>query len=249
MPADIGLHVTDKGADRGLIVGETGTGKSTLAKGILEIFRSENLPKGRLLICDTKPRWRATRTIGGDTIAKRYKRMVKGDKIDSMILDRPSDWPIVWDRNVNPSRTVILQPPTNNDYNEDAEIRRQVWAIGKFFRTLDPKEPSFLYIDEGMDFFGPTGTAKHGTIIQRCYRAGRERGLITCMGTQRPACITVQAMSESNVKYILALGTESDFDTLRKKGIPREVRPVKADYHFRLIRDREVYPKLLTYRP
>lgn len=149
---------------------------------------------------------------------------------------------------MNPSRSVILQPPTSADYDEEVEVKRQVWAISKFFKTLNPKEPSFVYVDEGMDFFGPTGNAKYGTIIQRCYRAGRERGLITCMGVQRPACITVQAMSESNVKYIFALGAESDFDNLRKKGVPKSVEPVEEDYYFRLIRNRKVYPKLLTLK-
>jgi hypothetical protein len=246
MTADIGLHISRTGADRGLIVGESGSGKSTLAKRVLLTFRDETWPHGRTLISDLKPRWRATRTVGGDPISKRYRRMVAGDEIDSMLLDRGSDWPMVWDPGVNPSRTMILQPPTDRDYNEEAEVRRHVWAIGKFFRTLDPKVPSFLYIDEGMDFFGPTGTSRYGTIIQRCYRAGRERGLITCMAVQRPSCITVQAMSESNVKYIFALGTEDDFATLRKKGVPHSLKPVEEDYYFRLIRNRKIYPKLLT---
>ena len=245
---DISLHITRKGADRGLIVGESGTGKSTVSLRILEIFRDTYLPSGRILIADTKPRWRATRTLSGDPISKRYGKMVEGDKIDSMLLDSPSDWGMVWDRDVNPTRTVIIQPDLRTDYVQDEEIARQVYFISKYFRTLDPREPSLLYIDEGMDFFGPNGSAKSGDIIQRCYRAGRERGLATLMGVQRPACITPLAMSESNVKILFALGSDDDLLTLRKRGFPRTIAPIDEDYHFRLLRDRKLYPKLLTLK-
>ena len=245
---DITLRVTRTGADRGLLIGESGTGKSTLAARIIELFRQLYLPTGRILIADTKPRWRGTTVLSGDSISKRYSKMVEGDSIDSMILDRPADWAIVWDPQVNPSRTVLMQPDLRRDYSDDAEIARQVFYINRFFRTLDPREPSLLYIDEGMDFFGPTGAAKSGTIIQRCYRAGRERGLVTLMGTQRPACITQLAMSESNVKYLFALGSDDDLDTLRKRGFPRSVQPIDDDYQFRLLRDRKLYPRLLTLR-
>lgn len=247
MATDIALHMTSKGADRGIIVGTSGTGKSTLAKRLMETYRKEN-PTGRLLIADTKPRWRATRTLSGLTIAKRYRNMVEGDTIDGVLMDDISQWVLAWDADVNPSHTVIVQPPTDDIYDEDTEVQRQVKIIGRYFQTLNPRQPSMLYIDEGMDFFGPTGNARHGNIIQRCYRAGRERGLLTLMAVQRAACITVQAMSESNVKYVFALEAESDFDILRKKGVPRSMEPVEENYLFRMIRNRKLYPKLLTLK-
>lgn len=235
------------GADRGLLVGESGTGKSTLAKVIVQHFSKEFLPRGRILIADTKPRWRATKALGGTTpVSTRYRKMVKGDSIDSMVLDKPSDWKLVWDRDLNPSRTVIMQPPTGT-YNEDREIRRQVYFINRFFNTLDPSEPSMLYIDEGMDFFGPTGVAKYGSIINRCYRAGRERLLVTLMAVQRPACISQLAMTESNVKYQFMVGNEDAEMIMYKKGFPR-LPPVRQKRVFRLIRDSEPYPKLLTLK-
>lgn len=247
MQPDIFLHMhPTKGADRGILIGETGTGKSTAAKVILQQYRREN-PKGRTLIADTKPRWRATRVLGGrKPLNKRYAKMVEGDQVDSMILDKPDDWMLIWDPKLNPSRTVIVQPDVSERYDEEAEIQRQVRVINKFFRTLDPREPSFLYIDEGMDFFGPTGNSKYGPIINKCYRAGRERGLATLMAVQRPRCISQFAMSESNVKLLFALGTEDDETTLYHKGFPRDAEPVDEDYEFRLVRDRKVYPRPLV---
>lgn len=243
---DISLHITPTGADRAILVGESGTGKSTAARRMLDNFWADYLPQGRILIADSKPRWRGTSTVSGEPVSKRYRKMVEGDRMPSMLLDRPSDWQMVWDHDVNPTRTVLMQPDLRRDYAHDDEIARQVYFIGKFFRTLDPREPSLLYIDEGMDFFGPNGYAKSGDIIQRCYRAGRERGLATLMGVQRPACITPVAMSESNVKILFALGSDDDLATLRKRGFPRSIEPIKADYQFRLLRDRKLYPKLLT---
>lgn len=248
MTPDLYLHVTTKGADRALIVGESGTGKSTLAKRLVEHFHREYWPKCRILIADTKPRWRATRVLTGDSVAKRYVNMVEGDEIDAVLLDNRAQWKLAWDPRVNPSRTVMLQPDIRKHYDEDSVIAWQVGCISQYFRTLKPSIPSLLYIDEGMDFFGPNGYAKQGDIIQRCYRAGRERGLVTVMAVQRPACITVQAMSESNVKYLFALGSDDDFLKLRKLGLPRDVRPVEEDYLFRMIRNRKLYPKLLTLK-
>ena len=245
MKPDIALHVKPTGADRAVLIGGSGTGKSTLARRVLDLFRVEYWPKMRCLICDTKPRWRATRSMSGDLTA-RYRRMSEGDTIDSMIGDRRDSWPLVWDPDVNPSRTVILQPDMRTAYTQDGEVARQVWWIERFFRTLDARVPSLLYIDEGMDFFGPNGAAKSGDIIQRCYRAGRERGLITLLGAQRPVCVTVLAMTESNVKYMFALESDDDLVTLRKRGFPSSVPPVKEDYYFRLLRDRKLYPGLLT---
>lgn len=174
--------------------------------------------------------------------------MVEGDTITGVIMDDIGQWTLAWDDNVNPAHTVLLQPPVTSDYDEDSEIGRQVACLQKFFATSDPKVPSMLYVDEGMDFFGPTGNAKYGTIIQRFYRAGRERNIVTLMATQRPSCITVQAMSESNVKYVFALGAEGDFDALKKKGIPKGLVPVDENYVFRLVRDRRLYPNPLTLK-
>lgn len=181
-------------------------------------------------------------------LAKRYQTMVEGDTIDAMLMDSDDQWVLVWDENVNPSHTVLLQPDISQDYSQDAEISRQVRILSKYFRTLNPNVVSMLYIDEGMDFFGPTGHAKYGTIIDRAYRAGRERGLITLMAVQRPACISQLSMSESNVKYLFALGNDEDFKRMYQKGFPENVEKVEQDYCFRLLRNRQVYPKLLTLK-
>lgn len=184
----------------------------------------------------------------GPTITQRYQNMVSGDEIDAVLLDESHQWKLAWDKGLNPSRVVIMQPDINKHYDQGSEIARQVWAMREFFRTQNPRTPSLLYIDEGMDFFGPNGMAKEGDIIQRCFRAGREKGLCTLMAVQRPRAISLQALTESNILYLFAIAYQDDVKRLYEMGLPKGVMAPEEDYYFRLLRDRKLYPKLLTLK-
>ena len=220
---DIRLHVTERGADRATLVGATGTGKSTLAAYLLREFQAE-YPDGRILILDTKPRWRASYLPDGTRAERRYRRMAKGDTITgSMAIDRLDDWSLVWDRDVNPSQVVIAQRLQGT---HGINIYFQVACAERFFRTQDVRRPSLIYFDEGMDFFHSSAAARGGSdIVQRCYRAGREMGLVTVSGFQRPIGINQQTLTEMNYCALFDLDNTKDVRRLWEMGWPQHIAP------------------------
>lgn len=223
-------------SDRGILVGANGTGKSTLAAHVLTAFRQE-YPDGRIMVADTKPRWRAAKLTDGTSARRIYRAMGRGDTIPgSASLSRMVDWNAAWNRNMNPSQSVIVQ---RLDDTQEANIRFQVAALEKFFATQRESRPSLAYLDEGMDFFGTNAGAKGGSdIVQRCFRAGRERGLATLIGVQRPVGINKQCLTETNWCAMFRINNVEDIKHMYDMGWPKNVPPPRYDqeHAFRLWR-------------
>lgn len=219
MNTDIAMHASE----RGILVGANGTGKSTLANYVLNAFRDE-YPNARIAVLDTKPRWRAEYLADGTRARRVYKHMAKGDTIPgSMQLTRASDWPIVWNPGTNPSRTVIVQ---RMDSSMIDNIKFQTGFAEAFFRTQKASVPSLLYLDEGMDFFSTNSAARGGSdIVQRCFRAGRERGLATLIGVQRPVGINLQCLTETSWCAVFRINYTSDIKRLYDMGWPMNTGP------------------------
>jgi cyanate lyase len=245
---DFAIRVTKRGGDRGVLAGASEVGKSTLAKQLCTDFYATYIegkpPKvqGRELIIDTKPRWRGTQTPMGGSLRQRYKNFVPGDTLDAVVLNDINDFELAFDGRYN-NRAVIAQ---NLALEDDALIRWQVQVIRKYFNTQKARQPSLLYIDEGMDFFGPTGNGKYGNIVQRCVRAGREKNLATLIGVQRTKTINLQVLTECNVLYLFMLNYEEDVKRLHEMGFPRNATCPTDPYIFRFYRDRKLYPHGLT---
>lgn len=216
---DIFLHKSD----RGILIGANGTGKSTLAAATLASFR-EQYPNSRILVLDTKPRWRATLLADGTSPRRLYRPLAKGDTIDGAIsTGHVSDWPIIWSKHTNPSQTVIAQ---RLDGTVSDNIRFQVQMAERFFKTQTVRRPSLLYLDEGMDFFSTSASARGGSdIVQRCFRAGRERGLATLIGVQRPVGINLQCLTETSWCALFRINYAEDVKRLYDMGWPRDAGP------------------------
>jgi hypothetical protein len=216
-------------SDRGTIVGANGTGKSSLMAHLVATFR-KRYPQGRVLISDTKPRWRATRTSDGRDARRLYRKMAEGDQVkDSVSMSRLEDWGLAWDTDNNPGQCVVLQ---RMDDSLSANVQFQTQAMERFFRSLDVAVPSLLCVDEGHDFFTANGTARGSDIIQRCYRAGRERGLATLVGFQRPKGINQQCLTEVNRLALFRINNRLDVGRLHEMGFPRRSgSPTYADGH------------------
>lgn len=238
MSTDIAMHA----ADRGILIGANGTGKSTLAEYVVRHFREE-YPDARIAVLDTKPRWRAEWLPDGRRANRVYKRLAKGDTIPgSMQLSRASDWPLVWDRDTNPSQSVIVQRLRGSNADN---IRFQVGFLERFFETQDARRPSLVYIDEGMDFFTGSASARGGSdIVQRCFRAGRERNLSTLIGVQRPISINLQCLTETSWCALFRINFRNDVKRLWEMGWPHDTGPPtysevreKGQGLFRLWRD------------
>lgn len=220
MSAGVTSPIGLKSSDRGILIGASRTGKSTLANELLRLFHVE-YPGCRRLILDTKPRWRAARLPTGQTTRRYYRDFVKGDTVEgSMLLKDPRDWQLVWDQDVNPAQAVVVQ---NHNLSDRANMQLQLWAAEKFFRSVKADVPSLIYFDEGMDFFNVSGGAVgHSDIVQRCFRAGGEKGLTSLVGVQRPKGINPQLLTETSWCALFRIQFTEDVKRLWEMGWPRD---------------------------
>lgn len=183
---------------------------------------------------------------------KRYKGFVKGDELDgAVILDNLRDWHLAWTKDLNKSRIVIAQRiDLDNDDQEAEKIKWMLRVIQRFFTTQTDDVPSLLVIDEGMDFFGPTGNAFFSNIIQRCWRAGGEKGMSCMIGVQRPKTINLQMLTESDLLYLFHLAFDTDLKRLNEMGWPKGVSSPGEETKKRFIfmKDGRIYPKMLTLK-
>lgn len=244
--------ITLKTADRAILVGASGTGKSTLAKYLLDEWR-EDYPKSRVMVVDTKPRWRGTVMPDGGSPKKLYGAMAKGDEIKGAVtLSNMDDWPLAWDKDTNPSQTVIVQRIQrgwkDRSASQAATVSFALSCMERFYADATIRRESLLYIDEGHDFFTPNGSARGSDIIQRTYRAGREIGLTSLAGFQRPIGLNLQMLTELNYCSLFRINFDKDVRRLYDMGWPQGVGPPTYDetHCFKLWRNGK--PSAPTYR-
>lgn len=152
-----------------------------------------------------------------------------------------SEWRLAWDKTFNKTGIVIAQ----NLQMGDAElIKFESEAAQRLYDTQNWKEPTLLYVDEGHDFFGPTGIAKSTSVIQKCYRAGAEQGMATLLGIQRPKTVNLQLLTETNVMYLFYIAYQEDLKRLREMGVPPTLTktPEEGSHEFRFFKDGKLYP-------
>lgn len=242
--------------DRALLVGMSRQGKSVLAKQYLIQWRKslwqprmnfwvpgKMSKRPRTAIIDTKPRWRATIALTGASLNKRYRKMAPGDKIESVICDDSDDWNIVWDEDLNPYKTVIFQ---NRELEENDLIEWQNSIIRRLFDTQDYNEPTLVYVDEGMDFFGENGASRHGGAIRRNYRGGAERNLTSLTAVQRPVQIQTQIITEANVLDLFYIKNQRDLKRLSEMDVPENLEiPAEGSHEFRHLRNGRLHPRMV----
>jgi len=239
--ADIALHT----ADRGILIGASGTGKSTLAAHMLAAFR-RGYPKARILVLDTKPRWRAETMADGTNTRRFYQAFAKGDMIPgSLTMGTTTDWGLCWDKDINPTQTVIAQRLKGS---QRANVAFQIQCAERFFMSQRANRESLLYIDEGMDFFSTSGSAFGSDIVQRCFRAGREKNLTTLIGVQRPKGINLQCLTETNWCALFRINYTDDVKRLWEMGWPKDMGPPTFDQKFAFRLWREGSPQAPLYR-
>lgn len=225
------MNINLKKGERGLIASRSGGGKSTLAWPALILGFMNQYPESIVLICDTKPRFRADYTLTGVKASRHYKGMDHGVPVipDSVRLNLES-WPDFGIKDALSYKHRVLIAQT--DGYEQQNILMS-YVIDRWFKHARYNRPSFVYVDELLDFYSPNGQPRRGMVnsILRCVRAGREKGLTTLLSTQRLKGIPVQVVSELSKLYLGALDVEDDIEHLESMGV-RDIDPPQQDRVF-----------------
>lgn len=244
--SEIALRQTKQGAQRGLVTGGSGSGKSTLSEYMITDF-VETYKKGRVVIADSKPRFRAEYELTGLKAKKRYARWDHGAYIPGSVVGdlTQSDGGLdaAWRMG---ARVVILQT------NRTSELGGILRGLNAFFEQARASRPQLMVIDEMADFFGNNGQPVPGLpvdyrdVILRTARAGRELGLGLLASMQRPVGVPKAVVQELTKLYLFRLDNVDDMRTLWDLGIPTDIEPPLYDHEFRYWQRRTQGSRLLT---
>lgn len=216
-------------AGRAFIVGETGTGKSTLAEILaLEYQKAYSLTKKpvRTLVIDTKPRFIAERELNGlsTKTSRRYAKWGIGSQVfhNSYALAGQQSIKAELDRVWGLGGTTAIA------HAERHEQWGYVSTVAeRFYESYGASIPRLIYVDELADFFK---YRSQGEIFMRIARNGRERNCALIACSQRPRKIPTEVMTELKRLYMFSLSYKDDIKHVAEFGIP-EVQ-VPKDHTF-----------------
>lgn len=211
--------------ERGLLVGGTDTGKSTLAEALVQDF-FHRYPTSRILILDSKPRFRAERDHNGRSARRRYRSWSHGPTVPgSVVVSAPDQLDTAW---TTGARVSIAQGQGARD------VPALVACAGRFLDTSRANRPQLLVVDETMDFFSPNGQPRGGDdVLVRTARGGRERGTGGLYCTQRTRSIPGQLIEELTRCYLFRLDYRADVKRLWEMGFPPGVQPPTQRHTFK----------------
>lgn len=201
--------------ERGCVIGGVGTGKSTLLEALLVDYH-QRYQTGRILILDSKPRFKAEFEADGWRTKRRYKRWDHGAYVPgSVLVTDVADMDAAWSTDC---RIVIAQATNIRD------IPMLVECSEAFFDQSRAGRPQLLAVDETSDFFR-TNTARVGASdsLLRTARAGRERGLGGIFGMQRTKGVPPQLLEEMTRLYLFRVDYTTDVNRLTEMGAPKTV--------------------------
>jgi hypothetical protein len=162
--------------DRGILIGATGCGKTTLAR-----FLIEDTEKPYSVVYDAK----ASDAIGEWAGLPPYENPGKALRPTMALYTDLDELPYAEERR------IVYRPP----YTEERDPVKQ----DKFFEWVYWHYRRRLYVDEAYALLGGSNPSFH---LQACITRGRERGISTLIATQRPKRIPLITMSEAEHYYI-----------------------------------------------
>lgn len=213
-----------KKSERALVAGGTGSGKSTLLAKMLAAVRQRE-PRSQHLILDSKPRFRADWQLNG--VKARYPGMDHGEHIPgSVIVEEPEDLALAWKRDYNVAVAQI--------HPWEDEPQRLSWIAQRFYETARSSQPRYLWVDETLDFYGPTGVKIKGSspAILKTNREGREKGMALVCASQRIKGIPVQLKAEISRLYLFRLDIVDDVKFLGEMGVPKGLEAPEDNHEF-----------------
>jgi len=211
--------------ERGVCIGQTGCGKSTLSTELVKRYLVE-FPKSRVLIVDSKPRYRATHKLNGWSL--HYPKWARGDTINGSIAVHYADEVM---GAFSFTRCVILQSLYPNAHEVDGFEEQAFESTRKLFRSSHEDSPTLLYVDEYYDLI--TGGGLSGNTDRRVLqviRAGRERFMSALISTQRPRSIPLPTLTEATKYYVFNLEYLEDVEYMRKHG--PQIQHAPTGYNF-----------------
>lgn len=203
--------------ERGFVVGGSGTGKSTLAEALIVDFDRRYRARGsRVLILDSKPRFRAEFQANGRPAARLYRAWDHGPVVPgSALVTAPEQLAVAWTVG---HRIAIAQAASSRD------VPMLVGCAAAFLASARTGRPQLLYVDESMDFFRGNGSPIGGEdALLRSARAGREKGEACLFSSQRTRGIPAQLMEELTKLYLFRLDFITDAKRLLEMGAPAAV--------------------------
>lgn len=211
-------------ASRAYLVGETGTGKSTVAEILaLEYARAYSTAKQavRTLVIDTKPRFKAEHELSGVTTktSRRYAKWGMGSDVfgNSYALARQQGIKTELDRVWGLGGTIAI---AHADGERDWGYVARVAAT--FYEAYGAAIPRLIYVDELADFFKYRSM---GEIFTRIARNGRERNIALIACSQRPRKIPTEVITELKRLYMFSLSYKDDIKHVYEFGIPPDTQP------------------------
>lgn len=230
--------------ERGLLVGGTNTGKSTLGEALIVDFH-HRYARSRTLILDSKPRFRGAHEHTGRSAKRRYKKWQHGPTVpDSVVVSGADELPVAWSTG---ARIVIAQGDGTRD------LPMLLACARSFLDDSRAGRPQLLFVDETMDFFTSSAQPRGGDdVLVRVARAGRERGCAALYCSQRTAGIPAQLIEELTKLYLFRLDYARDVKRLYEMGAPPWMQPPRRErlfnYWTKLDYDRVYGPYSLDLR-
>ena len=237
--------------ERGILIGTTRSGKSTLSKYAIEDWATQ-YPDSRTLVVDTKPHFKATFHASGIPIqfSRLYATMRSGDELSYSLRlpigDGTNWWRLenAWQiaRSFTPkNRGLVLIAQTNRlgDFGWLDQVIQTHYTMASKYWWL------FTYVDEMMVFLR-SRSLRNG--VYQCIVSGGELGIGFLGGTQRPRNIPIEAMSEVSKLYMFWMNFEEDIDHLRDMGIPKNFQIPQEYYIFNYYDKLQRYQKMMKLK-
>lgn len=224
-PIDFG-EISLRERERGLLLGGTGSGKTTLEEMLIADFSNRYAPS-RILILDSKPRFRAEFFTNGASAKRVFKHWKPSETLPGSVLIREaSQLDDAWRLG---ARIVIAQCERQD------ERYRLVEAAEKFYNEARHSRPQLLCVDETADFFHMNGAPIGGSdALVRIARSGRERGTAAFYCSQRAKSIPSSIIEELTQLYLFVLDGRADLKRCIEMGAPEWIEPPDNLHEFML---------------
>lgn len=212
--------------ERGLILGMTRVGKSTLAEVLVDRWTRFD-KKARTVIYDSKPRFKAQWELNGvpTAVSRRYANWDYGSYIPGSVvipLKNPREelkhaWSLGF-------RIIIAQ------INRRSEISKLDATMTAAYEDRRKDYHLYNYVDELNNFFR-AGRATGNGIIQ-VITSGGEKSTAFLGAAQRPRWISVEAMESMTKLYWFYSSHKKDIEHLKSMGVPETMTPPNRFYVF-----------------